>query len=354
MMEYCDSTSSGDKFTLDDITQPSAKRLIRHLSGFINFFKFLDERRNKYEGMDEQTVALEDEADMVADENEKLKERIAMLRAKQAEDMPKIEACREQVAVLESSIETKKNHTAEKKQTLKRLKKKREELTDAIDSQKLHTFNMEEECDELRGQIVTSPEKLQGEVREKKELVQAEKARIADIESTRRQIAAKQLLLTRADQDVVKVLGLLEGLSTERTKGKAAHAEANATRRRLAAMQGEMGEVSETKEEGEDAVVRLGERAAKEVEDAAMRKASCAAELDGIAAQLAAHASAQGEASDQARACRTETIAKRRAMAEARVRMEAEEEEHLETLETLLSAVERYDTQLLGVTGAAL
>jgi len=116
-MEYCDSAEVGAKFTLDDITQPSSKRLIRHLSGFINFFKFLEERRLKYRDMDEQTVELLEQADMVADDNEAMRERIAALRAKQADDMPKIEVCRERVAALESSIETKKIETAETKQT---------------------------------------------------------------------------------------------------------------------------------------------------------------------------------------------------------------------------------------------
>ena len=352
-MEYCDSAEVGAKFTLDDITQPSSKRLIRHLSGFINFFKFLEERRLKYRDMDEQTVELLEQADMVADDNEAMRERIAALRAKQADDMPKIEVCRERVAALESSIETKKIETAETKQTLARLKKRRDELTDAIESQKLHTFNMEEECDELRGQIVTSPEKLQGEVRQKKALVAAEKKRLADIESAHRQIAAKQLLLSRSDGDLAKVLNLLAELKHERAAGKAAEAEATASRRRIAAMQSEMAEVSEAKEEEEElAVQQLREAGAKQVADFAEQRAVLAEELAALGKRHAEHSAAQGEAGAEASALRAQTIAKRREMAEARVRMEAEEEEHAETLETLLSAVERYDTQLLGVTTA--
>ena len=352
LMEYCDSAEGGAKFTLDDITQPSSKRLIRHLSGFINFFKFEEERRLVYEKQDVHTMELLDEADTVAEENEAMRERIAALRAKQADDMPKIEVCRESVAMLESSIETKKVETAETKQMLARLKKQRDELTDAIESQKLHTFNMEEECDELRGQIVSSPEKLQGEVRQKKALVAAEKKRLADIESAHRQIAAKQLLLSRTDGDVAKVLGLLAELKHVRAAGKAAETDAEASRRQIAAMQSEMAEVSEAKEEEEVAVQQLREAGAKQVADFAAQRAVLAEERAALGKRHAEHSAAQGEAGAEAAALRAQTIAKRREMAEARVRMEAEEEEHAETLETLLSAVERYDTQLLSVTTA--
>jgi kinetochore protein Nuf2 len=83
LMEICEIND----FTIKDILNPTASRLLRQLSGIMNFAKFREERLQLLFELNQSTQTLLDQLQASATRNDQLNSRLSALREQSTEEI---------------------------------------------------------------------------------------------------------------------------------------------------------------------------------------------------------------------------------------------------------------------------
>ncbi|CEQ41473.1 SPOSA6832_03186, partial [Sporobolomyces salmonicolor] len=174
-----------DDFTTKDLTAPTAKRFREVLSGIINFFFFASEQEDKILAPLEEELKQSEQHELeLVERNAELKEKIEHERAQRQANKAFMDADR-------VSHERAVNELNQLRDAANSLKKQGEaEKADLLELS--HTIN---HCDmaisELKGNIVSSPDKLQGAILDLSNQLARDQELLREHEAKERQTTGK-------------------------------------------------------------------------------------------------------------------------------------------------------------------
>ena len=154
---------------LEDMVRPDGERFIRNISAVINFAKFREERLEAHNAMSVRTTELLEEKERRLEEQHQLEAEIEQAREAYAKDRAAIEAAESENTSLKMQIEDRKNQYEARKEELQSIEKQIDGISAETQAVQFQTSIIEEKNEKLGAQIVSSPERIRGEIRQMEE-----------------------------------------------------------------------------------------------------------------------------------------------------------------------------------------
>ncbi|GAA5965419.1 hypothetical protein JCM3765_002372 [Sporobolomyces pararoseus] len=210
-------------FTIKDLTAPTPNRFRQVLSAIINFHFFAQERENEIlQPWHDEQHELEEQEQSYLDSNAEFRAKIEEEKAKRKANAALID---EQSAAHEAAVNkfnedkieaTKlKAQGEEHKKTISALHARKTEISQAIGRYDMAIST-------LRGQIVSSPEKLRSSIGELNHQLLRDQEVLKDTEARERQMNAKMNALAQYSTELGSCIRLLNDWSADVTKLKEA------------------------------------------------------------------------------------------------------------------------------------
>jgi len=151
-------------FSLSDITAPTTKRLVRCLSGVINFAKFHEEFLALYDEAMRDVQSLTESKKELSAVQATLETRLAAAQRERDAEEPARAALTKETEALRRAVQTLQTRTDEVRDEVGALNKNVDASKTEIKRLKAEVKAKEDDLERIRGQIVSSPEKLQQEI----------------------------------------------------------------------------------------------------------------------------------------------------------------------------------------------
>ena len=185
-------------FSKNDLSNPKPKRTLSCISAIINYEKFKRSQEHHFETAFEEKETLLEQKTLMVKKNQELKEKIAKIKMARNEDEEKIQQIVPIVDNLKRAVnELNKQQASDFKET-QQLKTEIAERASKEAELKVLIANNNEECEKMKGQVVTSPEKFLGEVRRIDDAIKACKESIAE--------KGKKLIEKRSQEESINFL----------------------------------------------------------------------------------------------------------------------------------------------------
>lgn len=160
-----DSAQVPDFSFLMDCVKPVGERFIRNLSAIINFAKFREERVQSYTEMTASTEDILEEKQQLMVEQQQLKGKIKQLKSRQEEDKAQAIVIETENEQLSKEINELNQKQSKIKYESGKLKEQSKTVQGHIQATKFKILGAREESDQLRSQIINSPEKIKSQLK---------------------------------------------------------------------------------------------------------------------------------------------------------------------------------------------
>lgn len=239
--------SSGVKdFSLRDLYKPEAQRLRRNLSAIINFAKFREEKLIAYTELQEQFEALVNQKDAAEAEHVALQAELAALKASRAAELPEVARIEAETQAVYAENQSLNKQQSALNTDVRALKQQANALTDEASQLRYKLSQARSTGEDLRSQVVHSPQKIQSLLEEIATAVDRERAALADAERRSRDLASRLDLIGKVEREVSKALGLMEEAETEIARKKEVSRKVKALRAEVAASEHEATQLAAT------------------------------------------------------------------------------------------------------------
>ncbi|KAG7666604.1 putative kinetochore protein NUF2 [Nannochloris sp. 'desiccata'] len=233
-------TASGVKdFSFRDLYKPEPQRLRRNLSAIINFAKFREEKLTAYTELQESFETLLTTKETLESEHAALQAELAALKESQAAELP-------EAARIEAEAQTiyAENQTLNRKQAalageVRSLKQQGNTLTDEASQLRYKLSQARGTGEDLRAQIVQSPQKIQALLEEIATAVERERIALVDADRRSRDLASRLEVVSKVERDVVKAVGMMEDAELEIGRKKEISKKVKSLRAQVAASEHE-------------------------------------------------------------------------------------------------------------------
>ncbi len=205
-------------FCLKDITNPSTKRLKKHLSGVINFCKFREERLMMYVDVQANRDNMMQQLREGQEQNATLQAEFHKQEQETAAEQEVLDGFEAECKDIESKIGSLNKEQASIREESGQLKKHANDLKDRLATISLAIQEQQVKEDTLRSQIVNSPERVKKEMTSATERLEMEKAEISNMEKESVTVQASTENSTRALKDVTNAVNAVEEVEAEMTK----------------------------------------------------------------------------------------------------------------------------------------
>ncbi|GAA5858459.1 hypothetical protein JCM1840_001216 [Sporobolomyces johnsonii] len=269
-----------DDFTTKDLTAPTAKRFREVLSGIINFFFFASEQEDKILAPLEEELKQSEQHELeLVERNAELKDKIEQERAQRQANKAFMDGDRvsheravNELNQLRDAANSLKKQGEAEKADLVRLRQTKLELS--------HTIN---HCDmaisELKGNIVSSPDKLQGAIHDLSNQLARDQELLREHEAKERQTTGKINALGQYAIELQSCIRILDDWKADVDKLREAKLRLDEHSDDHRALQGQLSEleneiallerrIANAREE----LLRLSEKAERKREQAKQRK----------------------------------------------------------------------------------
>jgi len=209
-----------------DFVRPTSERFKRNLSAIINFAKFREERMITYAEMAAASDALLEKKAQIDEENAALQARIDAIMKEREAEAPAVEELEEACRKLEADINECNKQQAVIKYDAGEIKNQINAVRDQISSMQFETLNVQEESDNLKGNIVRSPERLRRELDEEHESLEKRKERAAQLEEDCGAVERKVMAVRRANEELAVAVKAIEDVEAEMDRCKKASKDA--------------------------------------------------------------------------------------------------------------------------------
>lgn len=189
-------------FCLMDMMKPTERRLKVFLSGVINFILFRDQRVGTYETQMQRTDLLVQRKALLEDQVTTLRAQVAVFDKQREEDAPFVAKVSAEIVDLERQISELNKTQAQLQAEIRVLKTQHTDLSDRISSLKFQIADTASECERLGQNVVSSPERVQREIREMHVSMESEKAEHAKLERKSRDLSVS----VKAVQDALYLM----------------------------------------------------------------------------------------------------------------------------------------------------
>ncbi|KAG6958846.1 hypothetical protein JG687_00009137 [Phytophthora cactorum] len=222
-----------DDFGLRDILHPTPKRVRRQLSALINFSKFRTERLAAFSGITSQTDELLTQKKALQEENAALQRELDQLLEEQKAEEPARLQLQEEVNELEKEINVLNKQQAVLRHETSEMKIKRGKMEDAISSTRFTKVEAENDIEKLKGQIVTSPDRVRGELQTIGTTLEKAKEDLLELEEKHAAVIQFVEIYERAEKELTRTFTLLGEIEHELQACKEAKHQVKNTKKRL-------------------------------------------------------------------------------------------------------------------------
>ncbi|GMF48692.1 unnamed protein product [Phytophthora fragariaefolia] len=285
-----------DDFGLRDVLQPAPKRVRRQLSALINFAKFREERLAAFAEVTRQADELLQHKKALQDENAALQRELdGLLEQQKAEEPARLELQAE-VAALEKEINGLNRQQALFKLETSELKAARKTMEDAVAEARFNKCEAEDEIERLKGQVVTSPDRVKGELKAIAESLDAAKDDLQELEEKQRSVLVFVGVYERAEKELARTFTLLSEIEQEMKACKEAKHQVKSSLSRIHELQQRTAETI-TRRERLEKVLELKRRELERYRAEAQAKEEAASNaLQGVREKLSTLESARYDA----------------------------------------------------------
>eukprot|EP00742_Colponemidia_sp_Colp-10_P006056 GILJ01006481.1.p1 GENE.GILJ01006481.1~~GILJ01006481.1.p1 ORF type:complete len:504 (+),score=106.93 GILJ01006481.1:73-1512(+) len=205
---------------MQDVFKPDPKRTRKILSAIINFAKFREERLYAFQEITKKTDVLNEDKQKLMEENARLSNELAALRAQREAEMPAIVQATKENDALVSEIEKLNHDQVGVKGECAELKDNINRLDDKLNNDKFLIVNVKQDIATIRSQIVQSPQKLTKMLQDLADTIEADKESMSDIDRKGRELQNRFDVYCKIEKDVAKCVRLMEECETEMAKSK--------------------------------------------------------------------------------------------------------------------------------------
>lgn len=207
-------------FCLNDITNPTPKRLRIQLSYAVNFLKYREERLDSLSEHDKQRVILNNQLNKIQLNKEEIEKNVLLKQNKVDEQLETVNRIEIDIKDYENKISKLNIYQAEIRENSSQLKTKNNELKDIYTSKQLQLEELLNKKKILLGQIVSSPEKLKKQLDTTSNSLQLQYTEIKNCEKKLKEINSWNEYIVNAMNDVQLGKEAIDCLSNEMIKNK--------------------------------------------------------------------------------------------------------------------------------------
>ncbi|EGZ05386.1 hypothetical protein PHYSODRAFT_534042 [Phytophthora sojae] len=248
-----------DDFGLRDVLHPTPKRVRRQLSALINFAKFREERLAAFGEVTRETDELLLRKKALQDENAALQRELDQLLEEQKDEEPVRLELEKEVTELDREIDKLNKKQAEMHHETSEMKVARNKMLDDVASARFNKLQAEEEIERLKGLIVTSPDRVKGELKAIAENVEKAKEDLNELEDKQNSVLAFIEVYERAEKELARTFALLGEIEQEMKACKEAKHQVKTTKTRITELQHRTAETI-TRRQRLEKVVELKKR----------------------------------------------------------------------------------------------
>lgn len=247
-------------FSWKDLHYPSAKRLNCQLSGLINMAKFRVEQLELYTQFSQPRNELLERLDRVHLENTELRAQLETVEAESSIKMEEFDSVSKECQELESEIARSNKLQGSKREEATQLKKQVTTLKEEVASAAWTLQEMQAEEEILKGQVVSSPERLKRDLQGKREYLEKEKEQTRHLQQDALDGRAKIVRLQQAIKDLQHTMMLQRQILDEASKLEEVKGQVEKTTKEVDANRSKTEDVQEQTDEAERSLFRLEEK----------------------------------------------------------------------------------------------
>ncbi|KAI0340715.1 hypothetical protein BDW22DRAFT_1360163 [Trametopsis cervina] len=202
-------------FSLKDLSSPDPERTRGHLSAFINFVKFSEQRADFIIGLRDKSSRVNDEREKVIASLQTAEREVNAIKAKLAEDEPRCEQLRQQKEELKQSLFRYRDLQMEHLEAVKTLKQERANLIQRREALQTSVDSLTELISRTRARIVQSPERITSNIRTMSTALAQDKQTVAANEAKIRDLQLRSTALITIEKDVRVCIEQLQAIEKE-------------------------------------------------------------------------------------------------------------------------------------------
>lgn len=241
--------ASGIKdFSLRDLHKPDPQRLRRNLSAIINFAKFREEKLIAYTELQEQFDALLHHKESLEAQQEALQAELAALKESRKQEIPEVARIDTEIQSLYAENQALNTQQASLSSEVRTLKQQANAFTDEASQLRYKLSQARSINEDLKSQIVQSPQRIQALLEEISMAVERERAAFAEAEKRSRDLYTRLETAGKIEKEVAKVVSLMGETESEVSKKKEVSRKVKALRADVAAIEHEAAQLTTTHE----------------------------------------------------------------------------------------------------------
>ncbi|CAI5725010.1 unnamed protein product [Peronospora effusa] len=222
-----------DDFGLRDVLHPTPKRVRRQLSALINFAKFREERLAAFSDITGHTDEMLEKTKALREENAVLKRELDQLLEEQKAEEPARLQLQMEVTDLQKEINFLNRQQAVMHHEKDEKRDKRKEMEDLVASARFNKIEAETEIERLKAQIVTSPDRVKGELASIAETVEKAKDDVHVLEEKRSAVLVFIDVYEKAEKELARTFTVLDEIKQEMKACKQVKQQVKAARTRI-------------------------------------------------------------------------------------------------------------------------
>jgi kinetochore protein Nuf2 len=228
-MERMVGAAQGE-FTWNDLLQPTSARLQRMTSAVFNFGRFREDVLRQHAEQQQELTNLLQEIQNSAEKLQEVTAQIKAARERQMKDAPERARVEEELARGETELRGLGNERVVVEQRVDEEKRKTEQIRKQCDAMAFEIVAVNAEADDIKSKMVTSPERIQGELRATRKRLEQEKEEVERLEEEARVLRLKANNLKNAQAIGETCVAQLSEVEAQAAKAKQAEEEMHARR----------------------------------------------------------------------------------------------------------------------------
>ncbi|GLC56314.1 hypothetical protein PLESTB_001091500 [Pleodorina starrii] len=333
-------------FNLNDVFKPEPARLKRNLCAIINFGKFRDEKVAMLNDL-EAAVAerMAEEQALLAEQERMLTELKRLKEHRAARELEAAAIQAETAAIAAKNAQLNKVHVVLSDE-IRAIKAQCNALTDQAAEAKLTLNSLDNEVEELRDQIVQSPDRMQKAISDLVTAAETQRTYYAALRSTFNDYERKIEMIAKFERDMQRCIKLLEDLELVVARKKEVSATTKDTKEAIAREERQYNELVSFHQTARRQLASLQEKLNRMEQQSQLKLEAAAALVDD---QIKRREAAEAEhAATSARAAEQEAQIRvwRERAEEVRATLEARSKAIVDKYNTLRRAVMEYCRRL--------
>lgn len=285
-LSQCMSVVGIYDFSWRDLNNPTAKRFRTQISAIINMAKFREEQIRKYYELMEPRNAIVSALQEVHNEHELLMENLQKTQQESSVKMEEIDAVFRECEDLESEIAKSNKLQASKREEAAALKREVNDLKDQLSSTNWALSEAQAEEEQLRSQVVSSPNRRKRELAEKEADLEHGKEEGRKLETEIENAIAEKNRFEQYIKALNDLIQLQNVVLEEAKKNKKALDEIHDTEQQIKINRDEIHEINEKTEIAERDLLRAEEKLQQARKQAKMQMDAAHDRLDIAKEQL--------------------------------------------------------------------